>query len=101
MLHYITIGTNDLTAAGAYYDPVMASLGFLRLSSEGELGYGPAGGKPQLWVVQPYNKIPASWGNGTMIAITAPSRIAVDKFHAAGVVNGGFDEGGPGIRGGG
>ena len=97
---YVTLGANDLTAAGKFYDPVMATLGHVRISDDGGLGYGPAGGKPTFWVVPPFNKISASWGNGTMIALTAPSRAAVDKFHAAGVANGGLDEGGPGIRGG-
>ena len=99
MLHYITIGANDLDAAGKFYDPVMAAINYPRLSSDDGLGYGPAGAKPLFWVVRPFNKLPANWGNGTMIAITAPSRAAVDTFHALGLANGGFDEGAPGIRG--
>ena len=100
LLLYITLGAKDLTSAGKFYDPVMATLGQVRLSSEGGIGYGPAGGEPTFWLVTPFNKIPASWGNGTMIALSAPNRAAVDKFHAAGVASGGLDEGGPGIRGG-
>ena len=43
-------------------------------------------------------KAPASWGNGTMVAIAAPTRAAVDAFHSAAITPGGTDEGLPGLR---
>ena len=54
---------------------------------------------PSLMVVQPYDKKSASVGNGTMVALAAPSREAVDKTHAAALKSGGSDEGAPGLRG--
>jgi catechol 2,3-dioxygenase-like lactoylglutathione lyase family enzyme len=112
MLHYVTFGTNDLARSIRFYDPVMLALGFHRhVTVPEEAGYGPplpeghvAGmTAPNVrtcffWITQPYMKLPASWGNGTMLALAASSRAAVDAFHAAAVSNGGFDEGAPGIR---
>ena len=37
-------------------------------------------------------------GNGTHVAFVAPSREAVDAFHAAGLAAGGTDNGAPGVR---
>jgi catechol 2,3-dioxygenase-like lactoylglutathione lyase family enzyme len=104
MLLYLTIGTNDLSRAGAFYDPVMATLGFTRNGENAdEIGYGPnpppaERRKCYLWIVRPYLKLPATWGNGTLVALAAPSRAAVDAFHAAAMAAGGIDEGAPGLR---
>ena len=40
----------------------------------------------------------ATAGNGTHVCFIAPSREAVDAFHAAGLEAGGMDEGAPGPR---
>ncbi len=100
MIKYITLGTNDLAAARAFYNSVMASLGYsLRAEYEDELGYGPL--EPEnilLWVTKPYDGRNATVGNGSMTALRAASRQAVDNFHAAGLAAGGTDEGAPGLR---
>jgi catechol 2,3-dioxygenase-like lactoylglutathione lyase family enzyme len=46
----------------------------------------------------PFDERPATVGNGSMPALIAPSRAAVDAFHAAGLAHGGTDEGAPGLR---
>ena len=104
MLLYITLGTNNLAKATAFYDAVMATVGYARhVTMADEVGYGPVPAsserrKCQLYITEPYNKIPATWGNGTLAAVRAPSRAAVDAFHAAALAHGGFDEGAPGLR---
>ena len=100
MFLYQTLGTNDLPRAKVFYDAVMPALGHqLRDADADEVGYGlPAPARITLWVVRPYNQQPASTGNGSMIAFTAPTRAAVDAFHAAGLAHGGSDEGAPGLR---
>jgi predicted lactoylglutathione lyase len=47
---------------------------------------------------QPFDKRPATVGNGTMIAFQAASRPQVDAFFAAAIANGGQSEGEPGLR---
>lgn len=100
MLKYLTMGAHDLKASGAFYSKVLKSIGYEELeSADYGMGFGPKGGKAQFWVMKPGNGLPASYGNGTMIALVAPSRRAVDDFHRIALESGGFDEGKPGIRG--
>ena len=101
MLAYVTVGSNDLEAARAFYDVVLATLGYVRITDAGhEIGYGAPGGKTLFWVLTPFNKQKATFGNGVDVAFEAPSRAAVDAFHAAALEQGGMDEGGPGLRSG-
>lgn len=100
MIFYLTLGSNDLTRARRFYDPTMTELGLaLIMEDQSEFGYGQPGDEhPSLYVVTPYDRQPASHGNGTMLALTAPTRAAVDAFHKAALANGGQDEGAPGLR---
>jgi catechol 2,3-dioxygenase-like lactoylglutathione lyase family enzyme len=97
---YLTLGTNDVARAGRFYDAALAPLGFLRRDTEDtEVGYGfPDDRRTRLWITAPYNGNPATTGNGTMLALAAPSQRAVQDFHAAALANGGTDEGAPGLR---
>jgi len=101
MFSHITLGANDLAKAVAFYDAVLAPLGMERLYNrieEGFAGYGDTGGQPQVFVCTPFDGGRATHGNGTHIALLAPSRAAVDAFHAAALAAGGSDEGAPGLR---
>jgi catechol 2,3-dioxygenase-like lactoylglutathione lyase family enzyme len=103
MLLYVTLGSNDIARSKRFYDAVMKHLDCAcNVEDENEVGYGPPANTDvrlvRLWVLKPTLKLPANWGNGTMIALTAPSRAAVDAFHAAAISHGGIDEGGPGLR---
>lgn len=100
MFHYITLGTNDLGRAIRFYDPVLATLGLVRKATEKEeAGYAaPDDSRCRLWVTRPFDGKPATVGNGSMPALVAPTRAAVDAFHAAGLAHGGQDEGAPGLR---
>ena len=100
MLRYVTLGTNNVSAAKRFYAAIMPTIGcVLRSQDEDGVCYGPPGNTGiNLWVEGPYDGKPASYGNGTMLALTAPTRAAVDAFHAAGLGAGGTDEGAPGLR---
>ncbi len=100
MLLYITLGTNDIYRAGHFYDAVLACIGYRRQrDSEEEIGYAADGdSRCRLWVVMPFNRRAASIGNGSMVALEAESRTAVDAFHAEALAHGGSDEGAPGLR---
>ncbi len=100
MFLYITLGTNNLPAAKTFYDAVMPTLGLtLRATEPDEVGYGPpAPNRIRFWVTRPYDGQPATTANGAMPAFDAPTRAAVDAFHAAGLAHGGTDEGAPGLR---
>ena len=100
MIYYLTLGTNDLPRATVFYDPVMATLGLSRiLTADSDIGYGsPGDANPSLYVLTPFDGAAASHGNGTMVALTAPTRAAVAAFHSAALSSGGTDEGAPGLR---
>ncbi|MFZ1662366.1 MAG: VOC family protein [Paracoccaceae bacterium] len=100
MFLYITLGTNDLARARPFYAAIMAALGHrLIQDTDGEFGYGPQGADhPTLYVTLPFDGKPASVGNGSMPALDAPTRAAVDAFHTAALAHGGTDEGAPGLR---
>ena len=98
MFSHVTLGTADLERARAFYEPVMATLGIGEpFSLPGRLVFGDMTGA-KLFVGAPFDGGSASHGNGTHVALTAPTRAAVDAFHAAALVHGGTDEGAPGMR---
>jgi predicted lactoylglutathione lyase len=49
-------------------------------------------------VTIPFDKQPATAGNGNMVALAASSREQVDRLHARALELGGSDEGAPGQR---
>lgn len=98
MFSHVTIGTNDLDRAVAFYDTLLATLGHERFYlNDRQAGYGKPAGN-QTWLMYPFDGKPASVGNGTHVAFLATSRAAVDAFHAAALAAGGKDEGTPGAR---
>ena len=102
MLAYIMVGAKNIKRAAKFYDAALAPLGLVQTGMEDRyVGYGPknAPAKSQFYVTKPYNKKPATFGNGTMIAFTAKTKKAVDGFYAAALTSGGTDEGKPGPRG--
>ena len=100
MFLYITLGTNDLVRARAFYTPLMASIGqVLRIAEDTGIGYGPPEpSRIALWITRPYDGKPATVGNGSMPAFDALTRSAVNAFHRAALAHGGTDEGAPGLR---
>ncbi len=100
MIGYITLGTNELAKAGAFYDAVLGVLGAKRISDGDRMimwGVGP--GAPMFAVCLPYDEKPATFGNGTMISLGTESREQAKQVYEAAIANGGADEGEPGVRG--
>ena len=102
MYSHITVGASKLTRAMRFYDEVLAPLGLKRTHTfKIAASYAPegfSGVNDPFWVVRPLDQKDASPGNGVTVAFDAPSRAAVDAFHAAALAAGGTDEGRPGIR---
>ena len=99
MLGYITLGANDFDKAKAFYEAALAPLGVRKtFANERMQGYGVKGQTGSLVVCAPYDGSKATHGNGTMVALTAPSQDAVNKVHAAALAAGAADEGAPGVR---
>jgi len=100
MIGYVTLGTNDLPRAMAFYDALLNPLGITRIMAfDRGHAWGVAMDKPALGVMTPFNGQPATAGNGTMVALVLDSRDKVAAAHARALALGGTDEGAPGPRG--
>lgn len=98
MLGHLSFGVENLTLSAAFYDQVLAPLGYVRLWAKPHaVGFGKKGGGDQLALfAKPGEAAPP--GPGFHLAFNAPSHAAVDEFHAAALRAGGTDSGRPGLR---
>jgi predicted lactoylglutathione lyase len=100
MIGYVTLGTNDLPRAAAFYDALLGEIGAKRLfDGERGIGWGVAMDKPSLAVMKPFDGQPATVGNGVMAALVVNSREKVERVHKKALELGGADEGAVGPRG--
>lgn len=100
MIGYVTLGTNDLPRAAAFYDALLAEIGAKRLMDFGRgYAWGVAMDKPSLGIMKPFDGQPATVGNGVMVALAVKDRDAVARVHAKALALGGTDEGPVGPRG--
>ena len=95
---HICAGTNDAAKARKFYDAALGALGINNLGAFGENAFLYGVQAPEFLILKPANGQPATVGNGGTIGFAAPTRAAVHAFHAAGLANGGTDEGQPGPR---
>ena len=97
MLHHASLPVANLDQSASLYDAALAPLGYRRVSSSGSFaGYGVEDGKDQFALIQ--TSPSESAGPGFHLAFAAPSREAVDAFHAAALRFGASDNGPAGLR---
>jgi catechol 2,3-dioxygenase-like lactoylglutathione lyase family enzyme len=102
MIGYVTIGTNDLSRAAKFYDALLGEVGAKRMmENEQFIAWSVRPDKPGLGVTKPFDKKPATVGNGVMVALEAESAAQVDALYGKAMQLGATDEGPPGPRGGG
>ena len=100
MIGYVTLGTNDMARAGAFYDALLATIGAGRfMESDRFIAWAVSPTQPSLGVIKPYDGKPATAGNGTMVALVMDSPANVDAFHRKALELGAKDEGAAGPRG--
>jgi catechol 2,3-dioxygenase-like lactoylglutathione lyase family enzyme len=104
MFSHVTVGCTDLARAVAFYDALLLPLGLRQRPVTPDGGppsacwIDPGRTLPRFYVYVPFDRKPATVGNGSMVAFLAPSTDAVDAAYAAGMQHGGTDEGLPGPR---
>jgi catechol 2,3-dioxygenase-like lactoylglutathione lyase family enzyme len=112
LIDHVGFEVTDLERSQRFYDAVLYPLGARRmLQSEHAVAYGVNG--PQVWIVMrspspalSHPRPPASASNHPRppvpgyghLAVRASGRVAVDAAYAAGLANGGTDDGAPGMR---
>jgi catechol 2,3-dioxygenase-like lactoylglutathione lyase family enzyme len=96
MIDHVSIPVRDLAASAAFYDRLLAPLGYRRIAERPTtIGFGKK--YPEFWL-NLRASMPADSNPGTHVALRAASQEAVRAFHAAGLDNGGTDDGAPGPR---
>ena len=105
MIDHLTLGSKSISTASSFYDSVLKTLGYFRVTEEYEdelglvaVGYGTKN-KAIFWICLPLDELPeVEPSNGTHIAFKAESREQVDDFYKKAIEKGAKDCGAPGLR---
>lgn len=99
MVGYVTLGTNDLKRAAAFYDVIAKELGIGRMmESDTFIAWGDAKGGAGIGLTKPFDGKPATVGNGVMVALQCKSTEEVDRIYKKAMSIGAKDEGKAGPR---
>jgi len=94
MIDHVGFEVAELARSARFYDAIFGALGARRIiESEQAVAYGI--NAPVLWIVVRGRPPGPAYGH---LALEATGKAAVDAAHAAGVLNGGNDDGPPGQR---
>ncbi len=94
MIDHVGFEVAELERSARFYDAVFYALGVRRMhESPYAVAYGV--NAPQFWIVVRGRRPGPAYGH---LALAATGKAAVDAAHAAGLANGGRDDGSPGRR---
>ena len=97
LLHHVSLPVRDLPVARRFYDETLATLGYACVFADTTaIGYGVEAGRDKLSLKKVVER--DAIAAGFHLAFSAPSRAAVDRFHALALAHGGRDNGNPGLR---
>jgi catechol 2,3-dioxygenase-like lactoylglutathione lyase family enzyme len=100
MIGYVTLGTSELERAARFYDALLGELGAKRIITlERMVLWGASPNRPALGVALPYDRQPATVGNGVMVALVVKEPAQVDRLYKKALELGARDEGAAGPRG--
>jgi len=100
MIGYVTLGTNDLQRAAAFYDELLAELGAKRIMEfDTFIAWATSPNQPGIGLTKPFDGNPATVGNGVMVALAMQSPQDVDRVYNRAIELGAKDEGPAGPRG--
>ncbi|PTU32949.1 VOC family protein [Stenotrophobium rhamnosiphilum] len=99
MIGYVTLGTNDIQRAAAFYDALLGEISAKRVMEfETFIMWATKPGTPGLCVISPYDKKAATVGNGVMVSLTCDTKAQVDQLYNKAISLGAKDEGPAGPR---
>ena len=97
-MNYFVVGTNDMAAAAAFYEGLFEGAGMNRVQPTDRMIYW-LGEDFAFALAKPFDTLPATHGNGTMVGFSTGSAAEVDRLHQTAIALGGTCEGEPGQRG--
>ncbi|HEY8027368.1 MAG TPA: VOC family protein [Burkholderiaceae bacterium] len=102
MISHVFVAVAEFDPAFRFYSEVLEELGLVQKFCDASRPWAgwmsPHAARPLFLIGSPFNGEPAQGGNGQMIALLAPSRIAVDLAYARAIALGAACEGQPGLR---
>ena len=97
MIDHVSLQVRDLRRAAAFYEAVLAPLGYRRMvERETQVGFGKR--YPEIWLNARPNEPEVSENTGAHLCLRAPDEASVSAFHLAAMKHGGSDDGAPGPR---
>ncbi|NWG26418.1 MAG: VOC family protein [Pseudorhodoplanes sp.] len=97
MIDHVSIAVRDLARATAFYEAVLAPLGYARLEMRpATVAFGKR--YSEFWLNLRPGMQAHPDNSGMHIALRAANIAAVDAFHAAALAQGGASDGPPGLR---
>jgi len=97
MIDHVSVSVRDLKRAAAFYEAVLATLGYTKLDDRpATVGFGKK--YSEFWINLRAG-ITRETNPGSHIALRAKGKDAVDAFHATALAHGGVSDGAPGLRG--
>jgi catechol 2,3-dioxygenase-like lactoylglutathione lyase family enzyme len=101
MIDHLSLGVRDLASSRAFYDAILAPLGYRRGADHDDVaGYGAPEEHPLGEQALPFwiGAEPEGAAFNGHVCFRAPDRAAVDGFHKAALAAGARDNGAPGLR---
>ena len=100
MIGYVTLGTNNIERAAAFYDALLQELNASRLMETPRfIAWAVVPGEPMISIMKPFDGNAATVGNGVMVALAAEDKQQVQAVYNKAMALGAVDEGAPGPRG--
>ena len=97
MIDHVSVAVRELEASTRFYEAVLGALGFAPLETRpATVGFGKT--YPEFWINLRKDMPPISAESGAHVCFRARTTEMVDAFYAAALVNGGTDDGKPGLR---
>lgn len=97
MIDHVSVGVRELAKSAAFYEPILAALGFRRLvTREKTVGFGKT--YAEFWLNHRPQMAAVPEDSGTHICLRTRTKENVDAFFAAAIERGARDDGKPGLR---
>ena len=94
MIDHVSVPVRDLAVSAAFYERVLAPLGYVRLVERpATVGFGKK--YPEFWLNLRASMPPIPADTGMHVCLRAPSEDAVRALHALALQHGGSSDGGP------